>query len=249
MNSSKLFLLLLFISLTLSAQTLDEIILKHFEAIGHKNLLKKNSFVANGKIVQGKNEIPFTSYSKRPDKFRMDGSIQEYKFTQAYDGKTGWVINPMMGINKPMELPPSEVENLKFQADFDGFFYNYKDKGRSLEYIGNDEVSGMNTYVILLTKSSGDSMYIYLDAQNYLMLKTRAKAYVGGQPKYINNIYSDYRSVEGILSAYNVETQVEGTTFTQLIYDSYDYSPDVPDSIFIFKSDESEESPESDKSE
>ncbi len=245
MKSCTLFLYLIIISIPVSAQTLDEIISRHLEAMGHENLLNKNSLIAKARIIQGGTEIPVISYYKRTDKFRMDSSIQEYTFTQAYDGNRGWLINPMMNINEPMELPPSEVENLKFQTDLDGFFYNYQNKNYTLEYAGNDKVSGSDTYLILLTKISGDSMYFYIDTENYLILKTRSKASVGGDVKYIENIYSDYRKVDGILSVYNIKTQVEGMTFTELIYESYDYSTEVPDSIFIFKQEVPEELPES----
>ena len=246
MKSRELILLFLFFSLSVSAQTLDEIINKHLEATGHQNLLKKNSLTAKGKIVQGQNQFPFISYSKRPDKFRMDGTIQGYTFTQAYDGETGWVVNPLMGIKEPMKLPPSETENLKFQSDFDGLIYNHREKNYTLEYIGNDEASGTAAFVILLTKASGDSMYIYLDTENYLTLETRSKASVGGESRYLDNIYSDYREVDGILSAFDVKTQVEGITLSQLIYDSYDYSAEVPDSVFTFKVNEPTETTEPD---
>lgn len=234
---------IILISLSVSAQTLEDIIKKHLEAMGHEQLLEKNSIISRGKIVQGENEIPFISYNKRPNKFRMDGAIYEYTFIQAFDGEIGWVLNPMMGINSPQELPPSEVANLRFQSDFDGFFHNYKEKDHTLKYIGIEEVFGLDTYVILLTKASGDSMHIYIDAENYQTLKTRAKASVGNEIKYIENIFSNYQSIDGILSAYDVETQVEGQTLSQLIYESYDYTTEIPDSIFTMQIDETEEVP------
>jgi outer membrane lipoprotein-sorting protein len=233
----KSFILILFpiiISISITAQTLDEIVSKHLDAIGHDNLLKKHTITAKGKIIQGVNEIPITTYNKRPDKFRMDSNILGHTFTQAYDGKTGWVLNPMMGIDEPKVLHPGEIENLKFQSYFDGLLYNDKEKNYTLEYIGKEDVSDLNTYVILLIKASGDSMHIYIDTENYQILKTRSKAGVGGEFKYIENIYSDYREVDGILSAFNVKTQVEEMILSELVYESYDYTADIPDSIFTF---------------
>jgi len=243
MKSYILIFIISLISISVSAQTLDDIISKHLESMGNERLMEKCYITSKGKIVQGENEIPFISYNKRPNKFRMDGTIYEYTFTQAFDGKVGWVVNPMMGINIPQELPETETANLKFQSDFDGFIYNYKEKDHNLEYIGNEEVFGMNTFVILLTKSTGDSIHIYLDAENYQTLKTRAKASVGGVTKYIENIFSNYQSIDGILSAFDVETQVEGITLSQLIYESYDYTTEIPDSIFSMQIDETEEVP------
>ena len=236
-------LLIILISISVSAQTLEDILCKHLEAMGNEELQKKDYVTSKGKIVQGENEIPFISYNKRPNKFRMDGTIYEYTFIQAFDGKIGWTLNPMMGINVPQKLPESEIANLRFQSDFDGFFHNYKEKNHTLEYIGNEEVFGMDTYVILLIKSAGDSMHIFIDAENYQTLKTRAKASVGYETKYIENIFSNYQSIDGILSAFDVETQVEGQTLSQLIYESYDYTTEIPDSIFTMQIDETEEVP------
>jgi len=244
MKSYILTIFIIFISTSLSAQTLDDILCKHLEAMGNQEILKKDYITSKGKIVQGENKIPFISYNKRPNKFRMDGTIYEYTFTQAFDGEIGWTLNPMMNINIPKKLPESEIVNLKFQSDFEGFFYNYEEKDHTLEYIGNEEVFGMDTYVILLIKATGDSMHIFIDAENYQTLKTRAKASVGNETKYIDNIFSNYQNIGGILSAFDVETQVEGVTLSQLIYESYDYETEIPDSVFALPIDETETVPD-----
>ena len=167
----------------------------------------------------------------------------EFTFTQAFDGKTGWVLNPMMGIDQPRELHAGEVENLKFQSYFDGFLYNYEEKDHTLELIGNEEVSGVNSHVILLVKASNDSMHIYIDAENFRLVKTSSKAAVGGEFKIIENVFSNYQNVDGILSAFDVKTQVEGITLSHLVYDSYDYTSEIPDSIFEFKQTETPKEP------
>lgn len=110
---SLIIFMLLFTS-SLIAQTADEILEKHFEVTGHTNLLEKNNVTMKGKLIQGGLEIPFQSYGKRPNKFRMDGTINEYTFTQAFDGETGWTVNPLMGINIPQLLPEEQADDLEF---------------------------------------------------------------------------------------------------------------------------------------
>jgi len=243
MKNYILTIFIIFISISVSAQTLDEILSKHLKAMGNENLIKKDYITSKGKIIQGENEIPFVSYNKRPNKFRMDGTVYEYTFIQAFDGEVAWTVNPMMNINTPQKLPESEVANLRFQSDFDGYFHNYKEKDHTLEYVGNEEVFGLDTYVILLTKSTGDSMHIYIDTENYQTLKTKAKVSLGNETKYIENIFSNYQNIDGILSVFDVETQVEGQTLSQLIYESYDYTTEIPDSIFAMQIEEAEEVP------
>jgi hypothetical protein len=66
-----------------NAQTVDEILANYFETIGQDKLLETETFTTKGKIIQGQFEIPFTSHSKRPMKYRMDASFQGMELLQA----------------------------------------------------------------------------------------------------------------------------------------------------------------------
>src|SRR5215216_5594880 len=88
-----------------SAQTADEVIKKNIEARGGLQKIKAvKSLKATGKILQQGLEIPISVQQKRPGSFRIDVTFQGKSQTQAYDGETGWKIDPFQGSSEPEKM-------------------------------------------------------------------------------------------------------------------------------------------------
>jgi len=226
-----LILSLIFIS-TSFAQTVDEILAKYFEAQGQEKLLATNTFITKGKIIQGQFEIPFTSYQKRPMKFRSEAEFQGMKIISAFDGENGWSINPMIGSTDPQPMTAEQLDRMKIQADYDGMFYNYKDKGYTVEFMGKEPVDDIETYALKLTRPNGDIITAYIDAENYVILKTDSKMKIQGVDKEAETIFSNYKYVDGILVPFSIETKMDGKTVMQMTFDEFKYNTDLDDSIF-----------------
>jgi len=225
------FLSLIFISSSFS-QTVDEILAKYYEAQGQEKLLATNTFTSKGKIMQGQFEIPFTSYQKRPMKFRSEAEFQGMKIISAFDGENGWSINPMMGSNDPQPMTAEQLDRMKIQADYDGMFYNYKDKGYTVEFMGKEPVDDIETYVLKLTRPNGDIITSYIDAENYVILKTKSKMKIQGVDTEAETIFSNYKYVDDILVPFSIETKMNGKTVMQMTFDEFKYNVDLDDSIF-----------------
>jgi outer membrane lipoprotein-sorting protein len=225
------FLSLIFISATF-AQTVDEILAEFFKATGQEKLLATNTFTTKGKIIQGQFEIPFTSYHKRPMKFKYEAEFQGMKIISAFDGETGWSINPMMGSNDPQPMTAEQIDKMKIEADYDGMFYNYKDKGYTVEFMGKEPVDDIETYVLKLTRPNGDIITSYIDSDNYVILKQDSKMKVQGVDTEAETIFSNYKQVDGILIPFSIETKMDGKTVMQMSFDNITYNVDVPDSLF-----------------
>lgn len=225
------FLSLIFISSSLP-QTVDEILAKYFEAQGQEKLLATNSFITKGKIIQGQFEIPFTSYQKRPMKFRSEAEFQGMKIISAFNGETGWSINPMMGSNDPQPMTAEQLDRMKIQADYDGMFYNYKDKGYTVEFMGKEPVDDIETYVLKLTRPNGDIITSYIDSENYVILKTKSKMKIQGVDTEAETIFSNYKYIDEILVPFSIETKMNGKTVMQMTFDEFKYNINLDDSIF-----------------
>ena len=225
------FLSLIFISASF-AQTVDEILAKYFEAQGQEKLLATNTFTTKGKIIQGQFEIPFTSYHKRPMKFKSEAEFQGMKIISAFDGETGWSINPMTGSNDPQPMTAEQLDRMKIQADYDGMFYNYKDKGYTVEYLGKEPVDDIETYKLKLTRPNGDIITAYIDAENYVILKTDSKMKIQDVDREAETVFSNYKYVDGILIPFSVETKMDGKTVMQMVLEDVKYNVDLDDSIF-----------------
>lgn len=233
MKKSILSFLLSLIFITASfSQTVDEILAEHFAVIGQEKLLATNTFSTKGKIVQAQFEIPFTSYHKRPMNFRSEAEFQGMKISSAYDGNMGWYANPMMGSSDPQPMTEEQIDQLKMQADYDGMFYNYKEKGYTVEFTGKENIDDIETYVLKLTRSNGDIITSYIDTENYVLLKMKSKLKIQGVDTETETIFSNYKHVNEILIAHSIETKMNGQTVMQMVFDEITYDVDIPDSMF-----------------
>lgn len=214
------------------SQTVDEILSKYFETIGQEKLLKINSFTTKGKIIQGQMEIPFTSSHKRPMKFRSDATFQGMHIISAYDGDSGWTINPFAGGTDPIPLTAEQNDRMKLQADFDGMFYHYKDKGYKVKYLGTENIDDIDAYVLELTRSNGDVVKAYFDPESYVMLKTASKMKIQGVDRESETIFSNYKYTDGILHPFSIESKSNGQSVMQMTFEEFKYGVDLPDSLF-----------------
>jgi hypothetical protein len=214
------------------AQTVDEILAEHFNATGQEKLLATNTLTMKGKIIQQSFEIPFTSMQKRPMNFRSEAEFQGMKMLSGFDGTMGWSINPMMGSSDPQPMTEEQIDRMKIQADYDGLFYNYKEKGYTVEFIGKENVDDIETYVLKLTRPNGDVVTSYIDAENYVLLKSKSKMKIQGVDTETEVIFSNYKYVNEILNPFAIETKMNGQTAMQMTFDEIIYDADMPDSMF-----------------
>ena len=150
------------------AQTADEIIAKNIEARGGKDKIKAvQSVRMTGKMAMGQGmEAPFSMEVARPNKLRMEFTIQGMTGVQAYDGNTGWSVMPFMGKKDPEAMSADEIKQTEDQADFDGVLVDYKEKGHQVEYAGKEDVEGTPAYKLKVTKKNGDVVNVYIDAES-----------------------------------------------------------------------------------
>jgi hypothetical protein len=210
----------------------DEILSEYFTVQGQDKLLETKSFTTKGKIIQGQFEIPFTSYQKRPMKFRSEAEFQGMKIVSAFNGESGWSINPMSGSTDPQPMTTEQIDQMKLQADYDGMFYNYAEKGYKVEYMGKEPIDDIETYVLKLTRPNGDIITSYIDAENYVTLKNKSKMKMQGVETETESLLSNYKYIDGILLPFAIETKMNGQTVMQMVFDEISYNKDYDDSLF-----------------
>ena len=234
MKTSYLFLLsaMLFLFTTgpLKAQNLQQVLDKHFEAVGQKNLLTKNTYTVQASIQQMGMEIPMTMKLKRPNKFRMEMEVQGEKMIQAYDGKNGWMIAPWVS-TEPQALIGAELEQTIDQANFDGELYNYKEKGVEASLVGKVNVEGTPMYNIKITDKNGTVKNYFIDAEDYLIKKVKARMSAQGQEVEVEQSMSEYKEVEGVKMPTKIESKNPmGTAVVK--FNDITFNESIDDSIF-----------------
>jgi len=218
-----------------SAQTLDEVLAKHYTAMGGLDKIKAAKSVRmTGVMAMGPGmEAPFTLEMKRPKSMRMEFTFQGMTGIQAYDGKQGWMVMPFMGKKDPEPVPTEQIKDLEEQADMDGPLVDWKAKGNTVELLGKESVEGTDAYKVKVTRKSGDVSTMYLDAENYLIIKSESKRTVRGTEVEGESIVGDYKPVEGIMFAFAMENGQKGSPQKQkLTFSKIEVNPTLDDSRY-----------------
>lgn len=188
------------------AQSVNEVLEKHFKAVGQEKLVELNSFYIKAKVSQMGMELPMEMRIKKPDLFITNIDIQGQKMVQAYDGQKGWMIVPMIS-SDPQELSGAQLDQAKEQANMDGELYNYEKKGSTAEMGGKVNVDGKEMFRIKLTDKEGNSKDYFIDANTYFISKVKAKVSAQGQTVDIEQNMSDYKTIDGITMPMKIESK------------------------------------------
>lgn len=217
------------------AQTVDEIVARHFEAQGGVEKLKKvQSWRLTGKMSVGPGmEAPFTMEKKRPSFSRLEFTFSGMTGIQAFDGKGGWKVMPFMGKKDPEPMTDEEVKMAEDQADFDGPLMDWKAKGSTLELVGKESVEGADAYKLKLTKKDGKVEYYYLDTETCLIVKEEAKRKMQGAEVEGESYLSDYKDVGGIMVPFSITNGVKGSDRKQaMTFDKIEVDVPLDDTRF-----------------
>jgi len=225
-------------STPLAAQTLslDQVLAKHYEAIGGLAKWKAvQSIRATGHMaLMPGTDAPFTMTAKRPRKVRIEFTFQGMTGVQGFDGTTAWMIMPFMGKPDPEEMPPEMSKDIIEQADIDGPLVDSKDKGHQVELVGMAEMEGTKAYQIKVTLKNGDVQQYYLDAEYFVPIKIEGTRVMQGNSMDFETILSDYKDVGGLMMAHSIDNRPKGATQGQTItIDTVEVDVAVPDSIFV----------------
>lgn len=194
------------------AQTADEIINKHLQARGGKDKIKAvQSERMTGKLVMGQGmEAPVVMELARPNKMRMEFTLQGMTGIQAYDGKAGWSVMPFMGKTEPEAMSADDIKQAEDQADMDGMLVDYKEKGHQVEYVGKEDVEGTPAHKLKVTKKNGDVVNVYIDADSYMEIKQAGKVKVRGQEIEGQSTFGDFKTVDGLIFPFSIEQKAQG---------------------------------------
>jgi hypothetical protein len=220
--SRKLLLLptLLLAALPLAAQSVDEVISNYIAARGGLDKIKSvKTERVGGTISFGPDaDGPFLVERKRPLKLHMEITLNGLTLVRVYDGKSaGWIYNPFQPNPSVQPMSQYDLNNIFDEADFDGPFVDYKDKGNKVEFADKEEVLGKPAYKLKLTNKNGDTSFFYFDASSSMLLKWEGTRKVEGKDVPWESFFHDFREINGLKYPFLIESDAPGTNQTQKI--------------------------------
>ena len=183
------------------AQTVDDLIARHVQARGGLDSLRAvRNVVMTGKVRPPgfDGDFQFVETIARPDEVRQDLTLQGLTIVQAWDGQGGWQIQPFSGRKDAERLSGDDTKSLHEEADFEGALVDYKAKGNTVEYIGDEDVDGAPAHAIRVRLKNGDEQTFYLDPDAMLTIRVVTKQTLRGAEQQNVTDYGDYEKVNGV---------------------------------------------------
>ena len=123
---------------------------------------------------------------------------------QAYDGSTGWQIQPFGGRKDPALMGEDDMQDLLIDSDFDGPLVDYKEKGNTVEFLGHDTVDGDDALRLKVTLKGGNIIYYYLDPDTYLEIRKETQEFVRGSVRETAYELGSYKPVAGVMFPFSI---------------------------------------------
>lgn len=234
-NKSLLFTAIaMFIAVSVSAQTADEIIGKYVQAIGGKDVLNKFTSVYTefsmevmGMQITGKSTILNGKGMKQ--EMEVMGSTMITCLTD----KGGWAINPMGGSTDPVDMTAEQFNSSKDQIVVGAPFVNYAQNGYKAELQGTETVGTVSAYKVSLTDANNKSSVYYFDPKTFYLVRSIQQT--DNQGQMVENIitFSDYRTANGYSMPYKMDMDMGGGQMTMtMTVTKAEFNKPVDEAIF-----------------
>ena len=228
-------LFLALLAVPLSAQTVDSILAKYVQTIGGTARIQAvQSLRRTGRFTGGGGfEAVVVQENKRPNRVRQEFSLQGMTGINAYDGTTGWKIEPWQGKKDPESLSEEEMRDILEESDFDGPLINYQQKGNRIEFVGMDQVEGTDAFKLKVTLANGDVRYFYLDTDYYVPIRIETKRMIRGAEQEFETSLGDYKEVAGWYLPHSFETGPRGSdNKSKITFDKIEANVTIDDRRF-----------------
>ncbi|HEY4327706.1 MAG TPA: hypothetical protein VGN20_27240 [Mucilaginibacter sp.] len=216
-------------SLVASAQSVDDVIAKHIDAMGGKDKIAAVKSITTTSTIQVMGaDNPASTVMLNGVGYKSEAEINGSKIVQCINAKGGWTINPFTGGSGPEAMPDNQYQSGKSQMYAGGALMDYASKGYKAELLGKDG----NNYKIKLTSAGNVESTYYIDATTYLVAKTVSKSEMQGQPVEVTTTLSDYRKNDaGLMSPYKIDIDL-GQFQLAYVIKTIEVNKDVDPKIF-----------------
>ena len=216
-------------------RTADEIIARYLKTVGGMDKIQAVKTLRRvGKYNGGGGfEAIIVQENKRPNLVREEFSLQGMTGINAWDGRTGWKIDPFGGKKDPEALSEDEMRGIVEDADFDEPLVNYREKGNKVELVGTDQIEGTDVYKLRVTLKSGDVRTYYMDTDYFVPIKMDETRTIRGTEQEIETTLGDYKEVAGWFMPFSIESGFKGQGKGKVTFERIDANVPIEDTRFV----------------
>ncbi len=218
------------------SQDASGVVEKMIEASGGRKALeniKDTTISGNFDLTQMGMQGMMTIYHKEPNMFRQDIEVMGMLITTAFDGETGWMVNPQSGATE--ELPEDrQAEASRGALTYGNAVLLYPEKhGVTYKLKGEETVDEVKCLVLEQAFSDGHVVTMYIDAGSHLIHKTKQLS-TGQMGTEVDTevVFSDYKDVDGMPAPHLVTIYQDGEEFAVMTVSEIKYNSGMEDSLF-----------------
>jgi outer membrane lipoprotein-sorting protein len=162
------------------AQTVEEVLAKHMEAMGGKEKLATLSSVYMESVAVRPNgdEVITKTWKVHNQAMRREIDFGMGKIVSIVTDKEGWSSNPRSG-GKFEAMPAEMVQAQQGELDCAGPLIDPVAKGHKVELAGKEDVNGVSCHVVKLTTKTGREVTYYIDPNTYYVARMKTKGGMG----------------------------------------------------------------------
>jgi outer membrane lipoprotein-sorting protein len=206
---ASLFTLSALLSLTIAkAQTADDIIAKHIDAVGGKDKISQvtSMYIESNTNIMNM-DAPSKTYIVTGKGYRTESDFNGQKLVQVITDKGGWSINPFLGGTTPTAMSDDDYQGRAEDINAVDPLVNYAANGAKVTLAGQEKVGDVNAYKLQLTNKFNKETDFYIDPATWYVIKMVSTATMMGQPTTITTTLSNYQKTDfGIVMPYSIST-------------------------------------------
>ncbi len=196
-----------------TAQTADELVAKYVDALGGAAAVNAiNSVQFEGEMrFPGDFKLTYKEVrAKEKGASRTEAALQGLTLTQAYDGQSGWRINPFQGRKDAETMSADEARSVADNGSIAGPLVNAKAEGSTVTYLGREDFDGTDTYKLKVAQKDGDEFVYLLEPETMLPIKVTETRRIRGSQQVSETELGDYEKVAGVYFPMSIESWQDG---------------------------------------
>ncbi|RMD92081.1 MAG: hypothetical protein D6813_06480 [Calditrichaeota bacterium] len=214
----------------------EKILLMTAEAMGGlENLQKIKNFRVTTRsilwLTSTKVNLEVTETILLPDKTKQILKMEQGTRIQILNGKKGW--KQIAGKTSPL----SQVELKEMQRglfrDTIHLFQSFVKKEVTIRYLGEERIGGKTFYILQIKNPTGDFFNLYIDAESLLIYKKTYQGSAEVQLARLEEIYSEYQTVDGIKIPFHVLVRARGAKFMESDVLEVHFNLPIKESFFL----------------
>jgi CubicO group peptidase (beta-lactamase class C family) len=219
-----------------ATMTVDELIRKVVAAMGGEAALRKHKtlrVVADLDLLHQGVSGEAVIYARAPNSAAQDVTLKALgkkigSFREFFDGAQGGQEGSFMPFDPKTG---KELEETRVNSDFYAPL-NWKTLFKTAEIKKMSKVDGEDAYVVVFTPEKGSPVTQYISAKSFLPLRTDTIATSDTISMPVTEVYSDYRSVDGVMLAFRRVSNSQAMGDTVLTIREAAFDVPVPEEAF-----------------